>query len=94
MKQIGDSEHSPLPWEFAFFTKIDGSDIATVQDVADTVAASALKSAGIVLWGVTQPGEDADGALRVICYTGNGPHSEANARLIAAAVNALARAGL
>jgi hypothetical protein len=82
-------DHSPLPWTFTYFTKPDGSEIKTPQDVADTVAHSALKCEGTTLWGVTLDEPDEDGCTPVICYTGNGPHSEANARLIVAAINAL-----
>jgi hypothetical protein len=82
-------DHSPLPWTFTYFTKPDGSDIKTPQDVADTTAFSALRCEGTTLCGVTLDELDDEGRTVVICYTGNGPHSEANARLIAAAVNAL-----
>ena len=82
-------DHSPLPWTFSKFTKPDGSDITTPQDVADTVAFSALQGDGTTLWGVTLDEKDEEGRTVVICYTGNGLHSEANARLITAAVNAL-----
>jgi hypothetical protein len=82
-------DHSPLPWVFTYFTKPDGSEIKTVQDVADTTAASAFKGEGTTLWGVSEESLDEDGAVKIICYTGNGPHSEANARLIVAAINAL-----
>ena len=74
---------SAAPWNFTFFTKPDGSEITTPQDVADTVAYSALQCDGATLWGVTLDEKDEDGRGLVICYTGNGPHSEANARLIA-----------
>ena len=74
---------STAPWNFTFFTKPDGSEITTPQDVADTVAYSALQCDGATLWGVTLDEKDEDGRGLVICYTGNGPHSEANARLIA-----------
>jgi hypothetical protein len=87
MEQI---DHSPLPWVFTWFAKPDGSEIKTQQDVADTVAHSALQPGGVtMLWGVTSQDVDEQGRVLVICYTGNGPHSEANARLIAAAINAL-----
>ena len=82
-------DHSPLPWTLTYFTKPDGSEIKTPQDCADTVAFSALQCDGTRLWGVTLAEKDSEGRTLVICYTGNGPHSEANARLIAAAVNAL-----
>lgn len=81
--------HSPLPWDFTWFTKPDGSEIKTPQDVADTCAFSSLQCEGTRLWGVTLAEKDKEGRTLVICYTGNGPHSEANARLITAAVNAL-----
>lgn len=83
------NDHSPLPWTLSNFTKPDGSEIKTSQDVADTVAFSTLQCEGTELWGVTLDEKDAEGRVLVICYTGNGPHSEANARLIVAAVNAL-----
>jgi hypothetical protein len=82
-------DHSPLPWTFTYFSKPDGSDIKTPQDVADTVAHSALSCEGTKLWGVSLDELAEDGSVLVVCYTGNGPHSEANARLIVAAINAL-----
>ena|ERR1700678_107480 len=89
MDKVGGIDHSPLPWEFTYFTKTDGSEIKTVQDVADTTAGSALRCTGTTLWGISLKEPSEDGAVQVICFTGNGPHSEANARLIVAAVNAL-----
>jgi len=86
MRQI---DHSPLPWTLSFFTKPDGSEIKTPQDVAETVAFSATQCEGTTLWGVTLDDKDEQGRTKVICYTGNGPQSEANARLIVAAINSL-----
>ncbi len=88
-KIVETVDHSPLPWTFTYFTKPDGSDIETPQDVADTVAHSSLQCEGTTLWGVTLDEKDEHGRSLVVCYTGNGPHSEANARLIVAAINAL-----
>ena len=83
VKSADPATPSAAPWNFTFFTKPDGSEITTPQDVADTVAYSALQCDGATLWGVTLDEKDEDGRGLVICYTGNGPHSEANARLIA-----------
>ena len=71
------------PWEWTTFTKPDGRPITCVEDIAETTAASARKGAGIELHGITPAGlgEHAEGP-NVICYTGNGPCSAANARAI------------
>ncbi len=74
--------HTPEPWVFSFFTKPDGSPILTVQDVADTVSRSSLESDQIELYGVSV---ERGGENLVVCYTGNGPNSKENARLIALA---------
>lgn len=75
------AKYTPGPWEFTNYTKLDGSPILTVADVAEVTAASARRSEVAELWGVSMPGPDGP----VICYTGNGPTSQENARLIAAA---------
>lgn len=78
---MSEAKFTPGPWELSTFTRADGQPIATVDDVADAVAASARWPGGVAeLWGVTIPGTG-----DVIAYTGNGPTREANARLIAAA---------
>jgi len=70
-------------WEWTTFTKPDGSPIVSVEDVAKTTAASARRGAGVELHGITPAGlaPDAEGP-NVICYTGNGDGSAANARAI------------
>jgi hypothetical protein len=73
---------TPGPWVPTYFTRPDGTEIETVEQVAETTAHSARQGDGTTLHGVTLTGDD-DGV--VVCYTGNGPTSEANARLIAAA---------
>jgi len=83
------NEHTKEPWMFTKFTKADGSPIKTSQDVIDTLAHSARKSDIAELWGVTIDHEDDESAI-VICYSGNGPTSQDNARRIAACVNACA----
>lgn len=76
--------HTQFPWEFSQFTVgDDGEKITTKEQVAKQVAASALHPEGSgELWGVTIPGTNV-----VICYTGNGPHSEANAATICELAN-------
>ena len=80
--------HTQTPWDFTIFSKPDGSQVTTKQDVAETVAHSALQREGTELWGVTDSKLDDDGAVRVICYTGNGTTSAENAAFIARACNA------
>jgi hypothetical protein len=84
------SKHTPGPWEYTEFTKPGGEPIASVGDVAETVAFSARQSQRAELFGVSlsAPGEDRRAV--VVCYTGNGPNSHNNARLIAAAPELLA----
>lgn len=79
--------HTPGPWDFTIFSKEDGGEIVTPQDVADTVAHSALRCEGTQLWGVSDSKLSDDGAVLVICYTGNGPTSAENASFIARACN-------
>jgi len=82
--------HAPAPWQAAHFTRHDGAPIETVEDVAETVAQSARASDGLTLYGVTAGSPDRDGAVKVVCFTGNGPMSAAHAALIAAAPELLA----
>lgn len=65
-------------WRWTRFTRPDGSPIETVEHVAETTSYSATWSPAAELWGVTFHGDDA-----VVCYTGNGPNSEAHARFLA-----------
>jgi hypothetical protein len=80
------SDHTPGPWNFTIFTKPDGAPIETPLDVAEALAHSAIVSGLGELWGVSI---DVESGVLVICYTGNGPTSKANARLIAAAPDLL-----
>jgi hypothetical protein len=73
---------TPGPWEFAEYTKPDGSPIKTVEDVAEATSHSALKGGLAELWGGSAV---VDGEEVTVFYTGNGPTSQANAHLIAAA---------
>lgn len=77
------SEPTPRPWNFTFFCKEDGNPIVTAGDVAETISVSVFKSDTGELWGISVPGEDPV----VICYTGNGPTSKANAAHIVTCVN-------
>ncbi len=79
--------HSLTPWEFTYFSKPDETPIQTVQDVAITCSHSVLQSERAELWGVSLPNKAEDGSVLVICYTGNGPASKANAEFIARACN-------
>lgn len=73
-----------MPWGPSFFTLKSGEPIKTLADVIETMAESARVSGKAELWGVsaTEP----DGEV-VICYTGNGPKSEAHAKMIANVCN-------
>lgn len=71
------------PFEFAWFCRHSGERIQTVADVIETLALSAEKSTRAELYGVCLAERDEHGKQMVVCYTGNGPRSEANARLIA-----------
>lgn len=66
------------PWQYHKCARHDEGVIASVDDVAETLAWMARQGTGKDLWGVTQEG----GGL-VICTTGNGEMSEAHAQLIA-----------
>lgn len=71
------------PFEFAWFCRHNGEPIQTVADVVETLTLSADKSTRPELFGVCLAERDEDGKQIVVCYTGNGPRSEVNARLIA-----------
>lgn len=71
------------PFEFAWFCRHSGEPIETVADVVETLALSAEQSTRGELYGVALAERDENGQQIVVCYTGNGPRSEANARLIA-----------
>ena len=81
------TEPSEGPFEFAWFCRHDGEPIQTVADVVETVGLSAKKSTRAELFGVALAERDEDGKQIVVCYTGNGPRSEANAQLIAKLLN-------
>lgn len=80
-------EPSEGPFEFAWFCRHDGEPIRTVADVVETVSLSAEKSPRAELFGVCLAERDENGTQIVVCYTGNGPRSEANAQLIAKLLN-------
>jgi hypothetical protein len=61
---------------------IDGRPIESVEDVIKVMAGSAEQSTLAELYGVSLSEAYADGTHGVVCYTGNGPRSAANARLI------------
>ena len=73
------------PWQVTTFCKPTGELIATVADVAETIAGSALHCDRAELWGVTldDAKDHEDGLATVVCYTGNGPNAHNNARVIA-----------
>ena len=77
---------SPRPWDWTSHKREDGKPIQSVEDVVGILALSARKGVGLELHGVgaKQNGEDI-----VICYTGNGPRSAANARFLANAPAAI-----
>jgi hypothetical protein len=74
------------PWIWTQFSRADGAPIATVADVAETIAGSAHYSERAELFGVTldDAASHEDGKATVVCYTGNGPNAHNNARAIAA----------
>ncbi len=76
-------EHTKLPWEANKFTKLDGSEIKTVADVVECLKSSAELAGGLELYGVAPKGRDDI----IICYTGNGETSKANAAFIVKACN-------
>lgn len=83
---MSETRGTPTPCEAVQFLKADGTEILTVEDVAETVAQSARWPGGAAdLWGVSIPGSS-----DVVAYTGNGPNREHNARFIARACNAYA----
>ena len=79
--------YSPTPWVLRSFVWKHGKPVFTVEDVAEFLAATARNSRGMRLFGVSCK-DEAAGDEPVVCYTGNGPTSEANARFIVRAVNA------
>lgn len=80
-------EHSETPWEANRFLKGDGTEIETVEDVAVILSNSALAGDRAELFGVTNGDTDESGLSTIICYTGNGPRSQANAARIVTSVN-------
>lgn len=74
---------TPLPLKAVYFCKPDGTEINTVDDVAETVVHMVRQGNGVSLFGVLAP----DNQPPVVCVTGNGKDSEANAALIVLAVN-------
>lgn len=73
---------TPGEWQFAMYCKPDGTEIKTVEDVAETLAFAGRISPRAELFGVSvDDGKD-------ICMTGNGPTSHVNADSIAALHNA------
>ena len=74
--------HTELPWEANKFTKLDGSQIRTVDDVIECLKISATLSSGVELYGVSLKNDEKN-----ICYTGNGKTSKENALFIAKACN-------
>lgn len=77
--------HTPGTWIATYFTRPDGEPIRTVEDVVETTAHSARQSERAALFGVILDDADEEDRSTVVCYTGNGPRAEFNARLMAAA---------
>jgi hypothetical protein len=80
-------EATPGPWELGV------TDTATPEEVAEHMSKNAIMSGGPVAWLLLHP-EDYDGTAKIqharaTLTTGNGPTSEANARLVSAARTAL-----
>lgn len=77
---------SPGVWDWTKHNREDGKPTESVEDVVAILALSARKGTGVELHGVgaKQCGEDI-----VVCYTGNGPRSAANARFLANAPAAI-----
>ena len=74
-------EFTPGPWVWSEFGRYDGKPLETAEDVAETVAYSARQSSVAKLYGVTLDDADENGRSTVVCYTGNGPRAQYNARL-------------
>jgi hypothetical protein len=70
-------------WDCTIFTKPDGGEIETIEDINLTMALSAVKSEYLNLYGITLAEKDRDGKCKVVAYTGNGPTSLHNAAFIA-----------
>lgn len=64
-------------WKWVKCCRKDGDEFETKEQVAEACRVSVMKGETTELWGVLL-GED-----RYVCYTGNGPHSKLNARVIA-----------
>jgi len=79
-----ETKRTPGPWVATRFLKPDGTEIKTVGDVVEVLSASATKSENAFLYGVTTERENDH---LVVCYTGNGPTSRANASFIVRACN-------
>lgn len=77
-----EREATKGPWEFTTFSKPSGCPIETLADITKTISVSVERSPMIELWGVNIT-TDESGQYKVVCYTGNGPTSEANAAFIA-----------
>ena len=78
------NERSPGAWEWAIFHPFDGSKLETKEQIKKILCDSVDKSPLIELNGVLVK---ANGEDVVVCYTGNGPHSYANADFIVLACN-------
>jgi hypothetical protein len=74
------------PWTAGRFTRPDGLEHTSNEDVAETIRFSCLKSDSTELYGVIGM---RDGEEEVVCYTGNGPKSAQNAAHIAAVFNVI-----
>lgn len=83
---MSGSRHTKGPWGWGRFPNQDGVPAQTVEEVIECMAYSARQSELGELWGVM--GGTPDDPV-VVCYTGNGPTSEANARFIRAAPDLL-----
>lgn len=69
-------------WDWTNHKPERGGEIKSVEDVVELLAASARKGEGLYLHGV---GAKENGEDIVVCYTGNGPKSAANALFLASA---------
>jgi hypothetical protein len=81
--EIGDFDIEPTPWNWGQIVDKDQRPLETIEAVCQAMTDSAMFSQSTELWSVFSSAGDTP----VICYTGNGPRSKANADFITHACN-------
>jgi hypothetical protein len=77
---------SPGKWDWSRHNREDNKPPESIEDIVEILAQSARLGKGLELHGVIGK-EGAEDIM--VCYTGNGPHSAANARFLANAPEAI-----